>query len=116
MANSLLRTRNVGSPQASTSCAWGSDRQIFRSRVRTLAATLPPAGQSTAVIRLTVCLSRIGENASSSRGALLHSQMRRFRSFRRVDYGVAFQANQVAGRSLRPYSRGHLLRRAADPE
>src|SRR5437868_6743790 len=31
MANNLLRTRNVGSPHASTSCASGSARQISRS-------------------------------------------------------------------------------------
>src|SRR5215216_1606305 len=34
MANSLLRTRKVGSPHASTSCASGRARQILRRRVR----------------------------------------------------------------------------------
>src|SRR4030081_213156 len=33
MANNLLRTRNVGSPHASTSCASGSARQSLRRRV-----------------------------------------------------------------------------------
>src|SRR5436305_7163933 len=33
MANSLLRTRKVGSPHASTSCASGKERQSLRTRV-----------------------------------------------------------------------------------
>src|SRR5437764_1069778 len=38
MAKSLLRTRNVGSPHAWTSCASGSARQISRRRARALRA------------------------------------------------------------------------------
>src|SRR5215467_7392016 len=65
IAKILLLTRNVGAPQASTSCAWGNARQISRTRSNGDAAVL--TGRCFAGIRRFCCFFGVRARGAGDR-------------------------------------------------